>query len=165
MKNKWYVLICIVAIAMLAFGCDSEEDATETSTEAPITILRSLFPSLSESDLLLIVNSLTMDQIMVLKAELEETRKEAATLSDALFTTAEERVNTRQQDLSTANNGFPTTIEPIVAHALYNSLTSSISVQISGVFRNSDMVAINDSNVNPTFAIRRGQELKVLINQ
>lgn len=110
-------------------------------------ILRALFPDLSDAEIVELKGSLDIDQLLALKDELEAARKAAKKFSEALFTTAEERVAQREKDLTPHNDGFPDGLAAMGQICTYDRATGLGEVRLSGVFNGKEAVHLNASAV------------------
>ncbi len=115
-----------------------------------LDILKELFPDLSESELLEIEATLSLDEVIALQAELEEARDAAIEFSQDLFKTAEERVADRQTDLEPENDGFPTGVEAVGRVCLYDEAQNRGTVNLSGVFDGKESVLLTAGDISLT---------------
>ena len=114
---------------------EDEFNEFEENANAEIqAILRVLFPALSDDEIAELSVSISYEDVVALRAELEEVRMAAAEFSADLFKTAEERAEERAQDLADANDGFPETLEPVGRICTYDASSQTARLQLSGVF-------------------------------
>ncbi len=99
------LLLFIWAALSCSGGGDSDSTSELISTSDVMTILKSLFPSLSEEEILELASSLSLDDIYALKEDLEESRDLALSLGEDLLDDAKDAVNTRISDLEGENDG------------------------------------------------------------
>lgn len=131
-----------------------DEDAFnefEENANAEIqAILRVLFPALSDDEIAELSVSISYEDVVALRAELEEVRMAAAEFSADLFKTAEERAEERAQDLADANDGFPETLEPVGRICTYDASSQTARLQLSGVFSGQTPVQLAPGQVSVT---------------
>lgn len=130
---------------------DIEEEISEEEFEEFVDdvreILRELFPKLSDAEIDAIVTSLSYDEIVALRDELEAAREEAAAFSLELFQTAEERVEQRTEELAAHNDGFPETVEPVGRACFYDAETGLARCSLAGVFSDTAPIQLDGSQV------------------
>lgn len=133
---------------------DIDEDAFgdfEAEANAEIqAILRLLFPDLGDDEIAELSVSISYEEVLALRAELEEVRKAAAEFSADLFKTAEERAQERSADLAEANDGFPETLEPVGRICTYDAANQTARLQLSGVFSGQTPVHLAPGQVSVT---------------
>ena len=139
---------------------DKLPDLDDVTSEAA-KILSALFPDLSASELVEIRASLSLDQILALRDELEAARKAAVAFADMLFQTAKERVAQRKQDLAPHNDGFPLGLEPVGKVCTYDAAKGHGEVLLSGVFDGKEAVALDAGAVHLTVD---GQEIQTSLD-
>jgi len=113
----------------------------------PAAILGALFPDLSASEIADITVSLTLDEVMALRDELEAIRVEVAEFSADLFQTAEERVAEREMDLG-PEGAFPESLEALGAVCLYDEAQGTATVALSGVFSGQTAIQLETGSVS-----------------
>ncbi len=111
------------------------------------SVLRKLFPELSDAEIAELKVSLDLKQILALKEELEAVRKVAKEFSEALFTTAEERVEQREKDLRAHNDGFPEGLAATGQICTYDESRGRGEVRLSGVFHGKEAAFLSDGTV------------------
>jgi hypothetical protein len=128
------------------FGDFSMEDfdAFERQVSAA---LRRLFPDLSDEEIAEITSSVSFEDVLALEAELEAIRDEVAEFSAALFTSAEERVEKRQEDLADLNDGFPLEPEAVGRICLYDQGSARARVQLSGVLDGTEALQLDEGSI------------------
>ncbi|MBN2718634.1 MAG: VWA domain-containing protein [Deltaproteobacteria bacterium] len=115
--------------------------------DGAMDILRVLFPNLTEDELLSISVRITLDEIIELNNELLATRKKATEYSDALVTSSTTTVEERHESIAVGATPYPETIAPIGTAAFYGEAAGSVSIQISGVFRDQQSIPITGDNL------------------
>lgn len=111
-------------------------------------VLRALFPDLSDAEILEISTTLSFEEALALRAELEGARAVAAELTADLSEVSFEVKGRRDHDLSGLRGGFP---EGLHVHGLscqYDAARSQASVVMSGVFSGETPVDLNQASVN-----------------
>jgi hypothetical protein len=112
--------------------------------------LRALFPDLSEDELAEISVSLDLDDVLALREELEAIRESVEEFSAALFTTAEERVEARREDLADHNDGFPEGLGSIGQLCRYDASAEHAQISLSGVLNGQDSVLLTEDMITLT---------------
>ena len=112
-----------------------------------LDILRALFPGLSEEELLSISVDLTLDEIIELNNELLETRKSAIAFSSSMVSTSWKTVEARDAAYATGETPYPIEVAPVSSAAFYMEATEDISIQLSGIFRDTQPVVITNDNL------------------
>lgn len=110
-------------------------------------VLHALFPDLSASELAEVKVSLDLDDALALRRELESVRRAVEELSAALFTTAQERVETRQEELAGHNDGFPEGLAALGRLCTYDASAQRARVSLSGVLDGRQSVTLQASQI------------------
>jgi len=130
-------------------GAVDEAGAVDVDAELDVrTILRGLFPKLTDSEIDELTTKLDLETVLALQAELEKARKEAVELSDELFTTSEERVEERTKDLEAQNEGYPVSLEAIGGGAFYSKSNGEVRVELSGLFSGKTSYSLGAGDVS-----------------
>lgn len=141
LRKSWGA-VCL-GCCVLSFsigGCSlrgAVDDGGKVDVDASVDVralLRALFPKLTDAEIDELSLNFDLEEAMKLKAQLEDARREAAAFSDELFTTSEERVEERQTDLASENDGYPTTLQPIGGGAFFSSESQQLRIELSGMF-------------------------------
>lgn len=146
--------LCLTGAVLLG-SCTSpipevdEEEFNEARDQVK-GILRALFPDLSDAEIDELALRLSYEDVLALREELEAARKAAAEFSAELFKTAEERAQERAEDLAPANDGFPTTLEPVGRICRYDAQSQRAELQLSGVFSGRTPVHLEAGQVSVT---------------
>jgi hypothetical protein len=153
-KSRGALVLACGLFPFVVGGCSLKgavDEAGEVDVDAKLDvreILRALFPKLNDAELDELSTSIDLETVLALKAELEEARKEAAEFSDALFTTCEERVEQREKDLETENEGYPTSLEAVGGGAFYLEANGEVRVELSGLFSNKTSYSFGAGDVS-----------------
>jgi len=124
-----------------------DEDEFDMAKESLLELLRDLFPGLSDAELEALGATLSYDQVVALRDELEAARKVARELSGLLFQSAQEAVAERKEALAGANDGFPAGLEPVGRLAVHDSAAGRTKVHLSGVFHDKTAVSLQPGDV------------------
>ncbi|HVY32334.1 MAG TPA: vWA domain-containing protein [Polyangiaceae bacterium] len=153
-RKSWSALVLVCGLfPCVVGGCSLKgavDDAGKVDVDGKLdvrSILRALFPKLSDAEIDDLSTSIDLEDVLKLKAELEKARKEAEKFSDDLFTTCQERVEQRSKDLSALNDGYPTSLEAIAGGAFYSKGSGQVRVDISGLFSNKTSYSFAASDV------------------
>lgn len=111
------------------------------------SVLSLLFPDLSSGEIAELSVSLSLDEALALRDELEAARDEAAEFSLDLFQSSEERVEERQRALE-PTDGFPESLEALGAVCLYDAEQQSATIELSGVFSGKTPILLESGNVS-----------------
>lgn len=155
LRRPWGTLFLVCGLfPCLAGGCSLKgavDDAGTVDVDAKLDvreIMRGLFPKLTDAEIDELSAHIDLEKVLALKAELEKVRKEAAEFSDALFTTSEERVEQRNEDLESQNAGYPTSLEAIGGGAFYSKANGQVRVELSGLFSNKSSYSFGAGDVS-----------------
>ncbi|HKP62214.1 MAG TPA: vWA domain-containing protein [Polyangiales bacterium] len=124
-----------------------DPDDIERLKDDPKSILKLLFPKLSDDELAEITGKLSLSEVLALRTELEAIRKDVAKFSADLFKSAGERVNDRKAALEPHNDGFPDGLEPLGRSCTYDAQQGHGEIQLSGVFSGKERVVLESSQV------------------
>jgi hypothetical protein len=125
------------------------EDSDLLKAQA-LRLLETVFPDLSVEELVELSGSMSLDDLLDLREELDAARRAAKEFADKLYTSAGERVEQRKKDLAPLNDGFPTGLEAVSQLCAYDSQTGRGSVQLNGVFDGKQTVRLTPDNVRLT---------------
>jgi hypothetical protein len=114
------------------------------------SLLRTLFPALSDAEIGDLGGKLSLSDIADLTRELEAIRKEAAEFSADLFKSAKERAADRKATLADHNDGYPEGVAALGQICTYDSEAGRGVVQLSGVFNGKESVELGADNVQLT---------------
>ena len=111
------------------------------------SVLGALFPDLSADEVAELSATLSLDEVLALRDELEAIREEAAEFSLDLFQDSEERVAQRETDLD-PTAGFPETLTPLGKVCLYDEAAQTATIGLSGVFSARTPVLLESADVS-----------------
>src|ERR1700712_3193843 len=139
-----WLLLGLYAAAFAASGCELKapklgashpDGGTDTTKLDARAALRSLFPSLSDTELSDVSGKLSLRDAAALRTELSEVRKSVAKLSEELFKTAEQRVSERTDALRDHNEGYPEAVAALGELCSYHAADKRAELQLSGGFK------------------------------
>lgn len=155
LRKSWSALVLVCGLfPCVVGGCSLKgavDDAGKVDVDGKLdvrAILRALFPKLTDAEIDDLSVNIDLETVLKLKAELEKVRAEAEKFSDDLFTTCQERVEQRNKDLATLNDGYPTSLEAIGGGAFYSSASGEVRVELSGLFSNKASYSFAASDVS-----------------
>jgi hypothetical protein len=146
--------LAVSVFALAALSCSvklpSAADLEPGSVdEAQVkALLHKVFPSLTDDELDRYAGELDLSSAIKLEAEIIDIRKIAEGLSKALSSLASQAAEQRQDDLKDHNGGFPTSLEPLGRAAFYDAERGEGRIELSGVYRDHDAVALTDGDVS-----------------
>lgn len=114
------------------------------------SILRRLFPDLSDAEIRRVSVDLDLREVLELRSELEKIRKDVVEFSASLFKTAEERVKEREKALAAHNDGYPEGLEPLGRICTYDTAAKRGEIRLSGVFNGKEQVTLEPSAIELT---------------
>ena len=112
-----------------------------------LSLVTSLFPDLPREELVSIITSLDLSELVSLRNELKAARAAAAEFVDHLFTTAEESVAQRNEALAAHNGGFPQGLAAVGKVCRYDVSQRRAALDLSGVFAGRESVSLSEANV------------------
>jgi len=143
--RHWGKAVCFCGgLGLLAAysGCSAKlsTDLPDIDVKADVkaqalSILRLLFPDLSEDELAALSGKLDMSDLLALRSELEAIRKEVVEFSRELFKSSEDRVKERKTALAPHNDGFPQAAAALGQICTYDSAAGGGEIRLSGVFK------------------------------
>lgn len=150
MKWSWFALAATLALVPACGLKASSADGVDVHVdEAQIrTILRELFPELTEDELTRFASDLDLEAALKLKLEILDIRSVADALSKELESLAADACVQRSKELTTANDGYPTSLEPMGRIAYYDAATGAGRIELSGVYDSHDALTLSPSNVS-----------------
>lgn len=125
-----------------------DEEDYDDFTEDVAAVLRELFPALSEAEIAELSTTLSFDEVVALREELEEVREAAAEFSLDLFQTSEERVAERAEALEPENDGYPSGLGVVGSSCRYDEAAQVGVVNFSGVFQDKTAVQLAAGEVS-----------------
>jgi hypothetical protein len=111
-------------------------------------VLKVLFPDMSAEEIGAAAASLTLEEALRLRDELEAARKEAEEFSRDLFKRAEEASLERNEALESERDGFPDGLGALGLTCNYDAGSRRVEVLLSGVYDTQESVALASSEVN-----------------
>ena len=150
---------CLALAAMLACAPACSLKASNTDgvdvqvDEAQIkSILRELFPELTDEELTRFSADLDVAAALKLKLEILAIRSIADALSKELENLAAQARVQRSKDLAAQNDGFPLGLEPVGRVAFYDASTGNARIELSGVYDDHSAKPLDAANLTVSVA-------------